>query len=323
MTHRTATALVFAMTALAATSARADDPTLVRSFDPAQGELPESVAVDDLGNLYLSMGSTVRRLDLDGRFELFGTLPIPVFALGVKVGADDCVYTASTSLDPTVVGAFVWRICQQGVVEQYAALDPSGGPNDLAFDELGNLYVTDPIGGRIFKIDPMRNVSVWLEDPLLSGNASDPALLFAPQGVNGIALDKKGDNLYVGNLDYGRILRVPMDCNGAPGAIAVVAEDPRLRGADGIAFDRAGTLYIAVGAQDQLVAVDSHGEVALLAQGGNLHGPSSLAFGTAGSSKRTLYITNLDFLRAFGFVSEQPQPGLLKMTRLVPGLRLR
>lgn len=323
MTHRTAMALVFSLAALVASEARAQSPVLVRSFNPAAGELPESIALDDAGRIYLSMGSTIRRLDASGNLEVYGTLPIPVFALGVKVGADDCVYTASTSLDPTVVGAFVWRMCQQGVVEQYAALPANAGPNDLAFDEDGNLFVTDPIGGRIFKIDPAGNVSLWLSDPLLAGNASDPALEFAPQGVNGIAFDRKGDNLYVGILDYGRILRIPLLANGQPGAITVVAEDPRLIGADGIAFDRAGTLYVTVGAQEALASVDKFGQVRIVAQGGNLHGPSSVAFGVTPGNKRTLYITNLDFLRAFGFIAEPPQPGLAKLTTTVPGLRLR
>lgn len=322
MTHGTATAVVFALATLGTSIARADTPELIRSFDPAQGELPESIALDDAGNIFLSMGSTVRRLDVNGNLETYGTLPIPVFALGVKVGPDGCVYTASTSLDPTVEGAFVWRICEQGVVEQYAALADAAGPNDLAFDRDGNLYVTDPIGGSIYKIDAQGAVSLWLSDPLLAGDSLDPALFFSPQGVNGIAIDRRGENLYVGNLDYGRILRIAIDCDGQAGPITVVAEDPRLRGADGIALDRAGNLYVTVGAQERLALVSKHGTVSVLAEGGDLHGPSSVAFGTTPGDQRTLYITNLDFLRAFGFIAEPPQPGLAELTVKVPGLRL-
>lgn len=39
-------------------------PAVVASFDPAQGQLPESVTVDSDGNFYLSMSNTVQKLSL-------------------------------------------------------------------------------------------------------------------------------------------------------------------------------------------------------------------------------------------------------------------
>src|SRR3954465_12960219 len=127
---------------------RSDPPSLqaldvVTAFDPANGELPESVTEDRNGNLYFSMSNTIRKRTPSGQISVFATLPIPVFALGVKVGPDGCIYNASTSLS-AVVGALVWRTCSPGIAQQFAALDPQGGPNDLAFDDDGNLFVTDP-----------------------------------------------------------------------------------------------------------------------------------------------------------------------------------
>jgi sugar lactone lactonase YvrE len=322
MTHNTAIVLVFvAFNALAA-GASAQTPTLVTTFDPALGELPESIAIDSDGTKYLSMGNTIRRLDAAGNSMLFGTLPIQGFALGVKVGPDGCVYNASTSLDPSIVGAFVWRTCVAGETEQFAALDPEGGPNDLAFDSAGNLYVTDPLLGRIYKIDEGGAWSILIEDALLLGNPASPALLFSPQGVNGIALDKNERNLYVGNLDYGRILRVELDDCGATPALSVFAESPLLRGADGLAFDQKQTLYVAVGAQDQLVAVDKHGTVTLVAQGGILNGPASVAFGTTSGEQKTLYVADLDFLRAFVYMDGTAAPNLVQLHTSHQGLPL-
>lgn len=320
MTVKFATACLLAIGCLASAQAAAQTPALVRTFDPSLGELPESLAIAPDGTQYISMGGTVRRLDPDGTLSVFATLPIDAFALGVKLGPDGCVYNASTSLNPTVAGAFIWRTCAAGDTEAYVALDPSGGPNDLAFDSEGNLYVTDPVLGRIYRVDVDGVAEVWLEDPLLLGNASDPALLFRAQGVNGIAFDRGERNLYVGNLDYGRILRIGLDGCGEPSALEVFAESPLLRGADGIAFDRRGTLYVAVGAQDQLVSVDSFGVVSVVAQGGLLNGPASVAFGTTTGDRRSLYVADLDFLRAFGFIAEPPEPNLVKLELTVRGL---
>lgn len=322
MTHTTASAFLFLCSSLIGSTAAAQTPALVRSFDPAAGELPESIAIDTDGTKYLSMGSTVRKLDTSGNLTLFATLPIDAFALGVKIGPDGCIYNASTSLSPAVVGAFVWRTCEAGNTEQFAALDPAGGPNDLAFDSAGDLYVTDPILGRIYKLDEDGYPTLWLEHPLLVGNPASPALQFSPQGVNGIAFDKKERNLYVGNLDYGRILRIGLSHCGEASGVHIFAESPLLRGADGIAFDNNQTLYVAVGAQDQLVKVSKHGAVSLVAQGGILNGPASVAFGTSHADRKTLYIADLDFLRAFGFIPEAPEPNLAKLQVQHKGLPL-
>jgi sugar lactone lactonase YvrE len=313
-------ALLFSITSLAASVAYAEEPVLARTFDPTLGQLPESIAFDDAGNLYLSMGATIRRLTPEGALEVWSTLPISAFALGVKVGPDGCVYNASTSLNPAVVGAFVWRTCEQGVIEQYAALDPTGGPNDLAFDDHGDLFVTDPIGGKIFKIDQAQNVSVFLDDPLLKGNPDDPALLFSQQGVNGIAFAKNERSFYVGNLDYGRIMKVELTHEGEFDSLTVVAEDPALVGADALAFGRDGKLFVAVGAQRQLVVVKKNGSVEVHSTSPLLHGPAGLAFGVEPGDQKTLYIADTDFLKAFGLEPGTPEPNLVTLTTNAPGL---
>jgi sugar lactone lactonase YvrE len=301
---------------------RAAEPVLAQTFDPSAGELPESISFDEDGNAFLSMGSTIRRLTPEGELELWATLPIAAFALGVKVGPDGCVYNASTSLDPSVVGAFVWRTCAQGAIEQYAALEPTAGPNDLAFDERGNLYVTDPIGGKIFRIDAYAEVTVWLDHPLLKGNPSAPALKFSQQGVNGIAFARNGKRLYVGNLDFGRILELELKHDDEFDALRVFAESPLLVGADALALDKNGKLYVAVGAQDQLVSVNKHGAVQLVSQSSLLNGPAGLAFGVEPGHRKTLYIADLDFLKAFGQVPGTPEPNLLKLVTDTQGLPL-
>jgi sugar lactone lactonase YvrE len=285
------------------------------TFDAAAGQIPESLTTDREGDLFFSWASTstIQKRTPDGTITTFGTLPIPVFTLGVKVGPDRCVYTVSTSLSATV-GAFLWRICAPGQVEQVAALDPSGGPNDLAFDDEGNVFVTDPFLGQIYKVSRRGVVEIWLADPALRGNPAAPALDFHSVGVDGIAFDESERHLYVDNLDFGTILRIDVD-HGRAGSLSLFASDPRLLGCDGIAFDRAGDLWVAVNAQDQLAKVDRRGNVTIVEEGGILDGPSSLVFGETERDRHTLYIANSAFLRAFGFQAGTPDPAILVLTR--------
>jgi sugar lactone lactonase YvrE len=297
-------------------------PELVVAFDPTQGELPESITIDDDGSIFLSMGNTIRKLTPDLELSLYATLPgSEMFALGLKIGPDGCLYNVSASFSPDPPGAFVWRICDPGVVEEVAALDPNGGPNDLAFDDEGNIYVTDLFIGQIWKIDPAGNAAVWLADPLLVGNPADPKLILRAFGADGIAFDRHKHNLFVSNLDYGMIIRIPVN-DGSPGEPEVFVADERLEGADGIAFDKHGTLYVAVNAQDRLAAIDEDGGITILAEAGLLDGPASLAFGVCGRDKKTLYVANLAFSRAFGLIPGTPRPSLVRLSVPKKGLAL-
>jgi sugar lactone lactonase YvrE len=289
----------------------------------AAGESPESIAIDRAGNAYVSVGSSIRRRTPDGQETTFSTLPIAAFALGVKVGPDGCVYNTSTSLNPAVAGAFVWRTCTPGTAQLFSTLDPSGGPNDLAFDDNGDLLVTDPFLGRVYKVPSSGGTAtVWLQHSLLDGNPSAPFLLFHAVGVDGIAFDEDKHNVYLGNLDFGRIVRVPIRCDGSAGAPSVFASDPRLIGIDGIALDERGNIFAAVNGQDHLVSVSRHGSIKELAAGAPLDGPASLAFGTRHNDRRTLYVISGAFLRTFGLQAGTPHPALLMAHTAHEGLPL-
>lgn len=289
--------------------------SVVATFDPAAFELPESVTLDDDGTFYMSMGGTVQRLPPDGDLELLASLPIPAgaFAGGVKIGPDGDLYALSGGFSPSPSAAFVWRVEDDGEVHQVAALDPAGFPDDLVFDDEDNLYVSDAFLGLIWKIEPDGDVSQWLSSPLFLGDPANPAVVISPFGAVGMAFDKKKRNLYVANLDAGAILRVPIGKHGQPGAPQVFVQDPLLVGADGIAFDSKGTLYVGVHVQDRVVAVSPDGCLSVVAEGGLLDAPASLVFGTLPGDKKTLYITNFAINRALGTQPGAPEPGLLAL----------
>lgn len=299
-------------------------PTLsfVASFNPALGQLPESVTLDAAGNFYLSMANTIQKLTPDGQLSLFAQLPIPqgAFALGVKFGPDGELYAGSGGFDPGQDAANVFRISADGTVTTLAHLNANAFPNDLAFDAAGNVYVSEPFLGKVWKITPQGSVSDWAVDPLLAGNPANPALLVHQFGADGIAFDKGKNNLYVGNLDAGSIVRIPVNADGSAGTPEVWVADARLKACDGIAFDEKGDLYVAVNGQDQLVKIDKHRAISVIAVGAPLDGPSSLVFGNKGKDRQNLYVSSFAINRALGTQAGVPQPNLLKLPGNTPGL---
>jgi sugar lactone lactonase YvrE len=302
----------------------AAQPTVVVSFDPTLGQLPESMTADDHGNLYASnISGAIQRIDPQTQtYVTVATVPVTGGALltGIKFGPDGLLYVASASFMSDPSGAFVWRVSPEtGAVELFATLDANGFPNDLVFQDDGTLLVTDPFLGQIWKIDPAGHAKVWLADPLFAGNPAAPAFAVHPFGVDGIAFDHNKRNLYVTNLDFGRVMRIPVDRHCAP-HIEVVVEDPALVGTDGIVIDRRGTIFAAVNSQNRIATVDRDGTITILAEGSPLDSPSSLAFGTGQHDKRTLYIANFAIVEFLGNLPAHP--GVLAMPTQVPGLPL-
>lgn len=296
----------------------------VASFDPALGQLPESMTADDHGNLFVStVGGAVFQIAPDHTVTQVATVVLPSGGqlTGIKVGPGGLLYISSASFTADPPAAIVWRVNPRtGEFSQFAALDPSGFPNDLVFDGDGNLLVSDPFLGQIWQLDPQGNASVWLSDPLLAGDPAAPAIALHEFGVDGLAFDGQKRDLYIGNLDFGRVLiSSPRGRHGAR-ELSVLVEDPALKGMDGIALDRAGTLYAAVNTQDRLATVDRRGRVQVLTEGAPLDSPSSFAFGTGRGDQHTLYVANFAIV---SFLSGLPaNPGVLSLRVQVPGAPL-
>ncbi|MBI2946288.1 MAG: MBL fold metallo-hydrolase, partial [Verrucomicrobia bacterium] len=167
------------------------------------------------------------------------------------------------------------------------------GLNDLAFDQRGNLYVTDTPKGIIWKVDPAGKATLWKEDPVLLPQTPVVPFPFSPgPGVNGIVVNTVKGVVNVLNTTLGGVVQIPIDAeSGNAGPASVLVKDASMVGADGITMDVNGTFYVAVNSQNRIVRVTPDGKFSTVAEGGLLHIPSSLAFSPSGD-QNTLYVCN-------------------------------
>jgi sugar lactone lactonase YvrE len=288
---------------------------VVRSYDYSQEELPEGIAVDKRGNLYVSLGplGQIWQISPDGSESLLADFA-ELASLGLAVDGPGNVYVAHCSFNPDTHG--VYLVANGSSAQRLPGTEAIGFPNGLAFDKRGNLYVTDSSLGAIWRIPRRGSAELWLQHVLLEGLGEIPE--YPPIGANGIAY-RRG-NLYVANTEKGLLVRIPILKGGCAGDPVIIAEGPELYGLDGIALDVHGNIYAALIVQSRLVRIDpvGGGVVELATAGDGLDEPASLAFGTGKGDRRSLFVTNYALMppeAGFG-------PAVLKMEVGVPGLPL-
>lgn len=269
------------------------EPSVVASFSPPS--LPENIAADADGTLYLSLAATgeILRLGTDGSQSTVATLDLGSgedadevqFMTGIAVDLTETLYVALASFDEATHG--VWRVSQAGETERLAAFDLASLPNDILVRE-PRLLVSDSTQGGVWAIED-GEATPWVVDELLAPDES----VDLPVGANGLAAARDG-TIYVANTNFGRVVRVPVNPDGSAGTPETFVEDPALVGVDGIAFDVEENLYAAVNAQNTVVRVTPDGgiETVLTADDAPLDFPSDVLFGTAPGDRETLYVAN-------------------------------
>jgi sugar lactone lactonase YvrE len=298
------------------------------TFNPAAGELPEGVAVDKVGNVFVSLAPLGQLIKLEpgsATPESFGVVPnvnpvTDLGLLGLAVDARGDVYGAVVA----AASQGVWRFDRTtGASSRIPGTQAIPFPNGLAFDKRGNLYVASsfeglspsgsPLGG-VWRIAGSGVVERVLVSELLGGTG---ALVPPGIGANGVAY--RQGSLYVTNTEKGTLLNVPVGPNGDLGMPQVVASGPQLSGSDGLALDVHGNIYVAVIAQSTIVRVSQDGAVDLVADGSDgLDWASSLAFGTGKGNRQQLFAVNFSIGPLFG-APRGAGPALLKVGVGVPG----
>ncbi|MCK7498215.1 MAG: SMP-30/gluconolactonase/LRE family protein [Comamonadaceae bacterium] len=141
-----------------------------------------------------------------------------------------------------------------GNAEIFATI-PGGaaaGPNALAFDGNGNVYISDSFQGTIWRkpLDGDDPLVAWVSHPLLTTTGVPPF------GANGIAFNNAATALFVANTGNDSIVEdSPARRSGRdPGTPEVFVNS--INGADGLIVDEDDNLWVAANQADEIVVLD-------------------------------------------------------------------
>jgi sugar lactone lactonase YvrE len=290
----TTLALVLSMTqpALAAPEASA-----VRNFGPelsATCNLPEGIAVDPRGNVYASSlnfaatsgPANICVLDRSGALvDVISVAPVSggvAKLLGMLFVPGEGLYVGD------IGGGRVLRI-DVGTHAVTTIATGFGAPNAFARDHAGNIWVSDSFPGTVTKIAPNGTTTTFAYPVELAPRAGETPGF----GANGLAFDRNERYLYVAETSRDEIYRIRYD-GGSLGSIELFARGTAggaLDGADGIAFDVRGNLYVCSNQSDEIAVLSPAGAVIAEYRGTGtnaFNSPASLVF-----SGRTVYVANL------------------------------
>jgi sugar lactone lactonase YvrE len=318
--------LVVGFASLAAT---ADQVTEVATFDASIGQFPEGLTVDKSGNVFVGLGpplgpyGEIRKIAPDGSQTTVVQMPEGPGPSGLAIDAQGTLHYALFALEEETRG--VYRVSDEGVPERLPGTGSITLPNGLAYDQQGNLYVTDSIPGIVWRVPRGGSAEAWYQDETLVGCGSDPSL--PPVGANGVVYWH--NQLYVASTEQGLITRIPIAPDGTAGEAEIIAGEAGcgkalegLVSVDGLAMDVHGNIFAALVIQNKLVKLNtSTGEVTeLLGEADGLHNPASIAFGTGKGQRQTVFFSN------FALIQPGPDaslgPAVLSYDVGTPGLPL-
>ena len=267
---------------------------------PAGSKLPEGLAVAPNGDVYVATfdgSKTIVVFNENGQYQRTLTVSASsgaLLGLGFhpQTGAFLVIdFGAGTvlSVDKMTGTSSVFMTSPNGPA-------PSSGLNALAFDTLGNVYVSDSFGGIIWRTGPTGGaVTKWVEDALLK-TSGDP-----PFGANGLGFNKAQSILFVANTGNDTIVQIPVTSGmGGPTAGAPAIFTNSVNGADGLILDDQDNLWVCANQSDEIVVIDKTGRV--IAKLGDFGGlvddgtPKGLLFPASPAfsrDRKTVYVTNL------------------------------
>jgi sugar lactone lactonase YvrE len=283
---------------------RSPEVSILVDLDPASVDrtvIVESITSDKNGRLYLADRVTGNILRVDPKSPtavVVGRIEAREIK-GKKVAADPSGIAFNPQGDLFVAVApysEVVRIrgaelnpAKPGLAQIFAT--DTAGANGVAFDRQGNLFVSGGASGRVYRIAAnggAAQVAFQIEPytrTLPDGKTQQSTV------ANGVEFDAKGV-FHVADTARGAIWRVEIGVDGKGGKPTLLAQSPLLEGADGLAFDSSGKLWVAANERNALVTVTPDGQVQQVAKNGSqgpLEFPSAIVF-----IGNTAYISNYD-----------------------------
>lgn len=228
---------------------------------------PEGITWGPDGRVYAGgEAGQVYAISLEGTVEEVASTG--GFLYGVTTDGDGAVYACDFGRGE------VARIVPPGEVETYSTGTgdhPLRVPNFSAFDDAGNLYVTDSgdwgaDDGLVFRVEPGGPTAEW----------SDAV----PRFPNGCCLSADGRWLFVIESHGRCVSRVPIGDDGSAGRPELVVELPGSQ-PDGIALADDGTLFVGCYRPDRVYRIEPGGAPEILfddPDGVSLNQPTNVAF---------------------------------------------
>ena len=261
---------------------------------------PEGIAVDRLGNLYVTeyRNHVIRKIAPDGtvttlagRQDVSGATdgPAPearfLHAHGVAVGDDLAVYVSDMKnhtirkISPTgQVSTVAGQAQMQGSADGTGAEARFFWPEGVAVDRNGTLYVADTYNFTVRKISRTGVVTTLAGQAGSPGSADGPGAASRFNMPMGVAVDGTG-NVYVMDADFDQkttgnctVRKISPEGNvttlaglaGSPGDTDGKGSNARFTKSVGIAVTRDGTVYVADTGAHTIRRLSSDGVVTTL-----------------------------------------------------------
>jgi len=285
----------------------APTPSILVDLDPASVDrtlIVESITADRNGLLYLPdrVSGNILRIDPKSPKPVVVARIEPRQVNGQTVAANGGSLAFNAQGDLLIAaGAFneVVRVraadldpARPGIASTFAT--GAQGANGLAIDRAGNVYVSGGANGVVYRVpaaggaaQPVAQIERFTRT--LPDGRTQQAIV-----ANGLDFDASGA-LLVADTARGALWKVALGADGKAAQPVLMAQSALLEGADGMAVDRRGDVWVAVNELNAIVKVTPTGQVQQLARNGvagPLEFPSGLVF--VGNAA---YISNFDVPR--------------------------